>query len=133
MRLVPDAVIDSAHHPEARRVTDVLRGPAGARRTFLIDDEENIIQAVRRGIRLDGLYLTDDAPSAHEPMRAAQGTPVHVISARVGKEPFGVEKRSRRSMRRGTSLRCARRASGTSAAQSSRTPQILPRPRPSSR
>jgi TrmH family RNA methyltransferase len=95
MRLIPDAVIDSAHHPDARRVTDVLRGPAGAGRTFLIDDEENIVQAVRGGIRLDGLYLTDDAPPAHEMMRAAQGTPVHVISARVGKELFGVEKRSR--------------------------------------
>lgn len=88
------ALIDRREHPLARRVVDVLR--SRNRNLFVIDDEENILQAVRAGVRLDSLYLSDTA-SAEGARAAAQrsGVPVHTLTGTVSRELFGVEKRAR--------------------------------------
>lgn len=90
------ALIDHRGHPLARRVTEVLRSGNRSRGLFLIDDEENILQAVRAGVRLDGLYLSGTA-RADDATATAQraGIPVYRVPDAVSKDLFGVERRSR--------------------------------------
>jgi len=89
-------VVDEARHPVARRIADVLRGSGGQQRTFLIDDEENIRQAIRYGVHLDSVYRTGQG-SMDRSLRAAipAGIPCHVLSDDVARTLFGGEKRSR--------------------------------------
>ncbi|MEU4361510.1 TrmH family RNA methyltransferase [Promicromonospora sp. NPDC023987] len=91
-----DALIDRREHPLARRVTDVLRSRNQGRNLFLIDDEENILQAVRAGVRLDSLFLSDTA-RADDAAAAARraGIPVYRLPDAVSKDLFGVERHAR--------------------------------------
>ncbi|NUW33073.1 NshR/TsnR family 23S rRNA methyltransferase [Nonomuraea sp. SMC257] len=93
-----EAVIESTCHPAVRRVADVLRTPSGAQRVILIDDEENIAQALRCGIRFDSLYATIGMESAVPEIfipAGARHVPMHLLSERTVKELFGNDKRSR--------------------------------------
>lgn len=92
-----DRAIDTDRDPDARRVADVLRAGSAARKTFLIDDEENISQAVRNGIELLALYRTENAEMSNALRTAAQRShaPIFRMAARVAKELFGSEKRTR--------------------------------------
>lgn len=80
-----------------RRVADVIRAGASARRTILVDDEENVARAVDHGVVLDGLYLAEGFQPSDEVLDAARRdrVPIHRVSAHVLKELFGSEKRSR--------------------------------------
>lgn len=89
-------VIDSPHHPAAARVADVLRSRSSRPRTLVIDDEENIAQAIRAKVTIiavctsvseldDALGLQKKAPSAD----------VHVFTDEVMSSLFGHERRSR--------------------------------------
>ncbi|MFC4555369.1 TrmH family RNA methyltransferase [Georgenia faecalis] len=88
-------MITSAHHPLARRVAEVLRTPPADQRTIVIDDVENIAQAVACGIRLDAVYVADTLGDVVLPPGASRATPVHRISARASTALFGVDKRAR--------------------------------------
>ncbi|MBZ2196892.1 TrmH family RNA methyltransferase [Occultella gossypii] len=96
--LTVDSVIESSADSGARRVRDVLRAGARARNTILIDDEENIVQALRNGIRLNGIYVTNDPPALSDEVRAAAWSdriPIHRLARAVADELFAGEKRTR--------------------------------------
>lgn len=90
-------VIDSLRHPVVRRVADVLRSRSARPKVFVIDDGENIQQALRCGVRLDSLYVTEDVERAALPILTAipYSVPRHVLSSGVVKTLFGVEKAAR--------------------------------------
>lgn len=92
-----DGVIDSIRHPVARRVADVLRSRSATPRVFVIDDEENIVRAVRCGVRLDSLYVTGSMAAAPASILAAvaHAVPCRVLSESVAGNLFGAERRSR--------------------------------------
>ncbi|MCK6067267.1 MULTISPECIES: TrmH family RNA methyltransferase [Microbacterium] len=90
-------IIGDVGHPAVRRVRDILRSSAVRRRTFVIDDEENILEAVRSGVRLDSVYGTVDQQSRHAPLAAAGLTdaPFHLLADDVVAALFGTDRRSR--------------------------------------
>lgn len=90
-------VVDEARHPVARRIADVLWTPGGQQRMFLIDDEENIRQAIRYGVRLDSIYRTTGHESVDGSLLAAipAEVPRHVLADDVAKGLFRADRRSR--------------------------------------
>lgn len=89
--------IDDTRHPAVRRVADVLRARSGRPRVFLIDDTENIEQALACGIALDSLYVTGAAIDGGLPAPIGVGpdVPLHVLDETVARTLFG-ERRSAR-------------------------------------
>lgn len=89
--------IDSAHHPIARRLADVLRSRSERPRIFVLDDTENIEQAVACGIELDSLYATESAMARGlpSPTGGDPRLPFHVLSDTVARSLFGEQKQSR--------------------------------------
>lgn len=94
---LPAHTIDSAKHHAARRVADVLRSRSANPRTILIDDDENIVQAVRSGVTLDALYLTPSAAPfiGGVPEIGSAEVPKHILADDVAQQLFGAQKRSR--------------------------------------
>lgn len=93
----PATVIDSPRHPVARRISDVLRSRSGKPTTFVIDDHENIAQAVAQGIRLDSLYVAESPtkPAFWEVADLDPGVPAYGLSPEVVRALFGEQKLSR--------------------------------------
>ncbi|MFV0434184.1 MAG: TrmH family RNA methyltransferase [Leucobacter sp.] len=93
----PSQTIDSARHPVARRIADVLRSRSKKPKIFVIDDPENIEQAVACEIRLDSLYVTESAVGAGLPRRTRVGAdvPCHILDDAVARILFGGQKHSR--------------------------------------
>ncbi|MFC9560608.1 TrmH family RNA methyltransferase [Agromyces sp. NPDC056965] len=89
--------IDGARHPEARRIADVLRSRADKPNVFVLDDLENIEQAVACGIELDGLYATVSSSANGPPSLVGvdPDVPVHIIDDAVARSLFGGQKHSR--------------------------------------
>ncbi|MGW0433124.1 TrmH family RNA methyltransferase [Micromonospora sp. NPDC003197] len=94
---IDGTVIDEARHRVARRVADVLRASGGNQRIFLIDDEENIKQAIRCGVRLDSVYRTMGQAAMGGALLTAipAGVPCQVLTDDVARALFGADKRSR--------------------------------------
>lgn len=93
---LPAAVIDDARHPAVRRVADVLRSRTSKARTILIDDEENIVQAVRAGVEIITLYFSADLFEDASRSRLVRSTAdVQVLSHEVLRGLFAGEKQSR--------------------------------------
>src|SRR5690349_7140557 len=90
-------VIDTVTHPLALRIRDLLsRAGRAAADDILIDDEENIRQAVRSGVRLASLYYAGDSVIPPDLVAAAgRGVPVHEIAKRTCKKLFETERMSR--------------------------------------
>lgn len=90
-------IIGDVRNPVARRVADVLRNRSAKPKIFLIDDAENIDQALRSGIRLDSLYVTEgqELPGSIAAATYSSRVPVHVLAVSVAKSLFGGEKRAR--------------------------------------
>ncbi|GAB2957501.1 RNA methyltransferase [Micromonospora polyrhachis] len=90
-------VVDEARHPVARRIADVLRASGGNQRIFLVDDQENIEQAIRCGVRLDSVYRTMGQAAMDDSLCAAipAGIPCHVLADDVARVLFGADRRSR--------------------------------------
>lgn len=88
--------IDSVRHPAARRVADVLRNRSSTPRVFVIDDAENIAQAIASGIRLESVYTTRSATSdSLAQLKIGDDAPQYVLEDRVAGELFGEQKRAR--------------------------------------
>lgn len=89
--------IDDARHPAVRRVADVLRARSARPRVFLIDDAENIEQAVACGIALDSLYVTAAVIDRELPALIGVGpdVPLHVLDETVARALFGERKGAR--------------------------------------
>ncbi|AXR74841.1 TrmH family RNA methyltransferase [Auritidibacter ignavus] len=90
-------IIDDSHHPVARRISDVLRNRSSKPKIILIDDLENIEQAVRNNVRLDSLYMTEGSQPAsiNDTIFEYGEFPTHTLSRDVADGLFGGEKQSR--------------------------------------
>jgi rRNA methylases len=88
--------IDSVRHPVARRIADVLRNRSNKPRVFVIDDAENVEQAIASGIRLDSVYVTHSAASDLSTLLPVDDdVPKYILEDRVAGELFGDQKRPR--------------------------------------
>ncbi len=93
-----ETVIERVTDPIARRVRDVLRAGSRARNTIVVDDEQNIRQALRAGVRLDGIYLTHDLDADGTELvdtARADGTAIYRLDSAVTAALFGDTKRAR--------------------------------------
>ncbi len=91
------SVIDIVTHPLAVTIRSLLtRSGRSATDEILIDDEENIAQALAAGVTLQSLFYSGDAQLSPA-LRAAAGTrtPVHEIAKRTCKKLFETERMSR--------------------------------------
>lgn len=92
----PD-LVDSLRHPLAIEIRDLLTREGRIRRSqIIIDDEENIVQALRAGVRVRGVFHAGD-DTLSEDLRALlpPETSVHEVAKRTSKKLFGTEKMSR--------------------------------------
>lgn len=91
-------VVDSLQHPLAQRIRQLLRHPQrqARRRAILIDDEENILQALRAGVQLECVFYAGEAAPSSELRRALpEGVSIHEVSPGVCKKLFEKDKLSR--------------------------------------
>ena len=89
--------LDNARHPAARRIADVLRNRSAKPKVFVLDDPENIEQAVASGITLDSLYVTRPVIDRGLPalIGVSPDVPLHVLDEAVARELFGEQKSAR--------------------------------------
>lgn len=88
--------LDRAGHPRLRRIADVLRSRSRRPTMFVIDDEENIAQAIRCGIELESLYVTESTIGEGSPSLAHLGdVPVYIVTDAAARGLFGKERRTR--------------------------------------
>lgn len=87
--------IVSARDPRARRIADVLRARSGNPRVFLIDDAENIREAVAGGVTIDSVYVSPSADLLASAAAAGHDVPHYVLGDGVARTLFGDQKRSR--------------------------------------
>ncbi len=89
--------IDSVRHPVARRIADVLRNRSSRPKIVLIDDAENIEQAIASGLQLDSLYSTarSIASDQSNPQHVSDDVPHYLLDDRVASELFGGQKHAR--------------------------------------
>lgn len=86
--------ISSVRHPVARRIADVLRSHSEKPSVFVLDDPENIEQAVAYGIELDSLYFSTSVG----PLKIAgvdADVPRYGLDDGVARTLFGEQRRSR--------------------------------------
>ncbi|SJM68217.1 TrmH family RNA methyltransferase [Gulosibacter sp. 10] len=86
--------VDSASHPAARRVRDVLRS-TGRPRTIVIDDEENIDRALRCGVPIDSLYFAEGSPPRSSLLAEREGVQAFALAGSITRDLFGDGKRAR--------------------------------------
>lgn len=89
--------IRSTRDPVARRLADVLRSRSEKPKVFVLDDLENIEQAISCGIELDSLYVTESVVARRLPTLAGVGpdAPLHVLEDAVAQTIFGEQKSAR--------------------------------------
>lgn len=89
-------IVDHLEHPTAILIRSLLEKEG--RRTLnqmIIDDEENIAQALTAGITLKMVLVTDEHQLSDSCRIALHNVPVITLSKRTGKKLFGGEKISR--------------------------------------
>jgi 23S rRNA (adenosine1067-2'-O)-methyltransferase len=88
-------LIDSLNHPLAVEISELLSN-TNFSSDIIIDDVENIAQAIASGVRLKMLISTDPDSLGAEFMQVLQDSlPVVALSKRTGKKLFGSNKFSR--------------------------------------
>lgn len=88
--------IDSVRHPVARRIADVLRNQSSRPKIILIDDAENIEQAIASGIQLDSLYGTARSIASDQIIpHVGDDVPRYLLDDRVASDLFGGQKHAR--------------------------------------
>jgi TrmH family RNA methyltransferase len=96
MTMTTDPAIDSVRHPAARRVSDVLRSRATRPKVFVIDDQENIEQAVASGVELDSVYVTASAADLLPTLAGlAPAASAHIVDDGVAGNLFGEHRHAR--------------------------------------
>ncbi len=89
-------IVDSLSHPLAVWLREVLDGPQKAARLIVVDDEENIFQALRAGLKVVRVFHTADQPLSERLRCALPPTATtHEITKRTGKKLFETSKLSR--------------------------------------
>ncbi|MBW3085264.1 23S rRNA (adenosine(1067)-2'-O)-methyltransferase [Austwickia sp. TVS 96-490-7B] len=93
---LPDPIIDDKHDARVRKVVDLLKGKNKRTRVMIIDDEENIAEALRQGIQIFTVFISEGTDlSADLVDLLADDLDIQQLSIRLSKELFGVERRSR--------------------------------------
>ena len=90
-------IVDSLLHPSAVELRQLLNGSQEERpRRMIIDDEENIVQALRARIKIERVFHTEDQDLS-EGLKAAllPDATVHIIAKRTCKKLFETHKSSR--------------------------------------
>ena len=90
-------LVDSLNHPLAASIRKLLRRE-GRRdlNQIIIDDEENILQALDAGIEVESLYFSgDDTPSDLLRKKLTAGATIHEVAKRTTKKLFENDKISR--------------------------------------
>lgn len=85
-------------HPAVRRVADVLRTPAASQRTILVEDEENVVHALRSGVKVDSIYVAAGSKDVLHRLREEAGTATarwFVVEAAVLRAVFRSSRNSR--------------------------------------
>lgn len=90
-----ESVIDDVRHPAVRRVADVMRSKSAKPRTLIIDDEENIRQAVAAGLNIESLYATPTSSGIQDLESVTTPSSFHTLGESVMKSLFTGDKRSR--------------------------------------
>lgn len=90
-------LVDSLLHPLAGLIRKVLtRQGRQELDLILIDDEENIAQALNSGVRFHSVYFAgDERPSEELASRLPPGVPVHEVARRTCKKLFEKDRFSR--------------------------------------
>ncbi|HET6822153.1 MAG TPA: TrmH family RNA methyltransferase [Anaerolineales bacterium] len=90
-------VVDSLLHPLAILIRQVLTRPGRIERNLiLIDDEENIMQALEAGVEIHSIYYSGDEVLSPQLIRKLpSGMSVHEIARRTCKKLFENDKMSR--------------------------------------
>lgn len=92
----PGDVIDDVRDPRLRKVAELLKGKNPKSRVIIIDDEENVAEAVRQGVDLFTVFLTDTEQLESDLLeRLPAEVNVQYMSVRVSKELFKVDRQSR--------------------------------------
>lgn len=97
--VVPEdsGVVDSLLHPLAILIRQILTRPGRIEHNLiLIDDEENILQALEAGIEIHSIYYSGDKVlSPHLIRKLLSGTSIHELAKRTCKKLFENDKISR--------------------------------------
>ena len=90
-------LVDSLNHPIAGLIRLLLsRSSRHESEKFLIDDEENILQALEAGVEIELVCYTGENGLPHSVQKnLISGTSVHEVAKRTSKKLFGNEKVSR--------------------------------------
>jgi len=91
-------IVDSSSHPLALWLREVLSGSQKARlpRLIVVDDEENIVQALRAGLKVGRVFYTSDRQISDRLRRALPPeAAIHGIAKRTSKKLFETSKLSR--------------------------------------
>ncbi|WP_058234527.1 TrmH family RNA methyltransferase [Devriesea agamarum] len=89
-------VIDDRGDERLRKVVELLRGKNRRSRAMIVDDEENIAEAIRQDIALFTLFVSEGSEVSEElAAMLPHGIDIQYLSTRLSKELFGVERRSR--------------------------------------
>lgn len=91
-------VVDSLLHPLAVKIRETLDGTRkeSSPRLIVIDDEENIMQALRAGVKVEQVFYTKDQPASEGLKRALPAeASVREIARRTSKKLFETDKLSR--------------------------------------
>jgi len=89
--------IDTVVHPLAVRIKELLtREGRFAAGLFIIDDDENIAQAIRGGVMLDSVYYAGEDRLSERTLRMlSPDVPVHEVAPRTCKKIFEKDRFSR--------------------------------------
>lgn len=90
-------LIDSLLHPLAQPIRQLLTRPGRQElNKILIDDEENILQALDAGVEIESVYFSgDDLVSDHLRKNLTAGATIHEVAKRTTKKLFENDKISR--------------------------------------
>ncbi len=90
-------LIDSLLHPLAQPIRQLLGRPGRQElKKILIDDEENILQALAAGVEIESVYFSgDDLVSDHLRKKLTAGATIHEVAKRTTKKLFENDKISR--------------------------------------
>lgn len=89
-------VIDDVRDARLRKVVELLKGKNKRSRAMIVDDEENIAEAIRQGVDIFTVFVSEGTVLGQELSGLLpKDVDFQQLSVKVAKDIFGVERRSR--------------------------------------
>lgn len=90
-------IIDSLNHPLAQPIRKLLsRSGRQELNKILIDDEENILEALKAGVKVESVYFAgENRLSENFKLKVPNSIPIHEVATRTSKKLFENDKLSR--------------------------------------